>query len=308
MALFYNHSETFRPVTGVSSVTHTTFKNQVGSSDEIEVKFALMENRLVLTASYYDNELTKQFETNIVQGDTSGQSERTQTAFTKVEGWEMDGRWSPTDNISLLFGMGDYTSKDKAGRETRNAPQGFNYTFFGTYRFNEEPLDGYDFEQMEAAFASARAEKEKPVFLIVNTIIGKYAPHKEGTWKAHGGMLGAEEAAWAAAMRVENRPVALCFTRQGVKSTVSDLTVKRAREGLPRGAYVIFGENGESGDGDVSVLIIATGSEIHPAVGAARILEGKGVSVRVFSMPSWRLSQKPEFCELRYSTPNCKGT
>lgn len=390
---------------------------------------------------------------------------------------------------------------------------------YEAYGFRVMEIDGYDFEQMAAAFSSARSEKEKPVFLIVNTIIGKYAPNKEGTWKAHGGMLGAEEialvkenigweeepfpvpqevrdyftarqpewereeaawnekfeamkssdaawaelwesfnrkelpvdfeeqlwnleiprdlstrkcneyainkvcqllpwvvsgsadvsscdftwlldsgvvsgqdwdqrqikfgvrefamgacaygialhglmrpavgtfltfsdymrnavrlcammkqrviyvyshdsvflaedgpthqpvehlmslrlmpnltvirpgdenevkAAWAAAMTVENGPVALCFTRQDVKSTVSDLTRERARKGVPRGAYVIYGTESEAGD----VLIIATGSEIHPAVGAARILEEEGASVSVVSMPSWELFEKQDF-------------
>lgn len=141
VALFYNHSETFIPVTGVSAITRTPFENQVGTSDEVGVKFALMENRLVLTGSYFDNELTNQFESNVVQGG-GGQSERTQTAFTKVDGWEIDGRWAPTDNINLLFGLGDYSSKNKEGKETRNALQGFNFTIFGTYRFTEGPLEG----------------------------------------------------------------------------------------------------------------------------------------------------------------------
>lgn len=384
---------------------------------------------------------------------------------------------------------------------------------YEAYGFRVIEIDGYDFEQMESACASARSEKEKPVLLIVNTIIGKYAPHKEGTWKAHGGMLGAEEtalvkknigwqeepfqvpqevhdyftsrqpewereeavwnekleamkrsdptraqlwesfsqkelpaefeeqiwsldippnlstrkcneyainkvcqllpwvisgsadlsscdftwlldggvvsredwntrqikfgvrefamgacaygialhglmtpavgtfltfsdymrnavrlcalmkqrviyvyshdsvflaedgpthqpvehlmslrlipnltlirpgdenevkAAWAAALTVNTGPVALCFTRQDVESTVSNLTAKRARKGVSLGAYVIYGENCGTGD----ILIIATGSEIHPAVGAARILEENGNSVCVVSMPSWEL-------------------
>ncbi len=93
------------------------------------------------------------------------------------------------------------------------------------------------------------------------------------------------KAAWSAAFKVKDGPVAICFTRQDVESTVSDLTLAGALEGVRRGAYTLYGE--ENGASDI--LIIATGSEIHPAVGAARILESEGTSVRVVSMPSWEL-------------------
>jgi transketolase len=97
------------------------------------------------------------------------------------------------------------------------------------------------------------------------------------------------KAAWAAAMKVTYGPVALCFTRQDVASTVSDLTVRGARAGVPRGGYVLFER---AGDGSGSVLIIATGSEIHPAVGAARVLADQGIAVRVVSLPSWELFEQ----------------
>jgi len=101
------------------------------------------------------------------------------------------------------------------------------------------------------------------------------------------------KAAWIAAFKVQEGPVALCFTRQPVQSTVSDLTKERAREEVGRGAYVLYGE-AEKG---VNVEIFATGSEIHPAVGAAKMLEKDGLLVRVISVPSWELfeSQNKEY-------------
>ena len=51
--------------------------------------------------------------------------------------------------------------------------------------------------------------------------------------------------AWAAALRITDGPVALCFTRQPVASTVSALHFgQRARTGVARGAYVLYGEAG----------------------------------------------------------------
>lgn len=37
------------------------------------------------------------------------------------------------------------------------------------------------------------------------------------------------------------------------------------------------------------VVLVATGSEVHPALAAREILETQGISARVVSMPSWEL-------------------
>jgi len=93
------------------------------------------------------------------------------------------------------------------------------------------------------------------------------------------------KAAWIAAFEVMDSPVALCFTRQPVASTVSDLTSARALNGVRKGAYVLYGAT----NGKCNAEIFATGSEIHQAVGAARKLENEGYIVRVISVPSWEL-------------------
>jgi transketolase len=93
------------------------------------------------------------------------------------------------------------------------------------------------------------------------------------------------KAAWSTALQIENQPVALCFTRNPVKSTVSELTDISAREGVQHGAYVLYGEQ----DTAVDIEIYSTGSEIHPSVRAAKILENDGLKVRVTSVPSWEL-------------------
>jgi transketolase len=41
-------------------------------------------------------------------------------------------------------------------------------------------------------------------------------------------------------------------------------------------------------------LIIATGSEVHPALEAAYILEQKGIGTRVVSMPSWEIFEQQD--------------
>ncbi len=96
------------------------------------------------------------------------------------------------------------------------------------------------------------------------------------------------KAAWTAALKVADQPVALCFTRQPVKSKVSHLTIKKAREGVIKGAYVLYGKT----DLEVDVEIFCSGSEIHPSTEAAQLLENDGLKVRVISVPSWELFQQ----------------
>jgi len=91
--------------------------------------------------------------------------------------------------------------------------------------------------------------------------------------------------AWSVAFEIKESPVAICFTRQPVKSLVNDLTKERARKGLKHGAYVLYGET----ESNVDIEIFATGSEINISVSAAKMLEKEGRTVRVISVPSWEL-------------------
>ena len=53
----------------------------------------------------------------------------------------------------------------------------------------------------------------------------------------------------------------------------------------PRGAYVLLDPPG----GTPQAILIATGSEVHVALAAAKLLQADRVRVRVVSMPSWEL-------------------
>ena len=90
----------------------------------------------------------------------------------------------------------------------------------------------------------------------------------------------------AAAWRVHldgDGPTALILTRQ--KVPVLDATAERGAGGLARGAYVLVDE----GTGPADLVLIGTGSEVAVAVAARDQLAGRGLSVRVVSMPSWDL-------------------
>ena len=83
-------------------------------------------------------------------------------------------------------------------------------------------------------------------------------------------------------------PTAIILTRQNVP--VLDATAERAPAGLPRGAYTLVDESG-----DLDLVLIGTGSEVHLCVDAREQLEADGISVRVVSMPSWDLfAEQPD--------------
>jgi transketolase len=95
--------------------------------------------------------------------------------------------------------------------------------------------------------------------------------------------------AWRTAMARTDGPTVLVLTRQ--KLPVLDRTGLGAVAGVARGAYVLLDPPG----GSPQAILIATGSEVHVALGAARLLQADRVRVRVVSMPSWELfAAQPE--------------
>ena len=87
--------------------------------------------------------------------------------------------------------------------------------------------------------------------------------------------------AWRIALEREGGPVALALTRQKVPTL--DRTEVASVDGVLRGAYTLW----QSGEGEPDLIVIATGSEVHVALDAARTLNG--INVRVVSMPCWEL-------------------
>jgi transketolase len=85
---------------------------------------------------------------------------------------------------------------------------------------------------------------------------------------------------WQVALRNAG-PTALVLSRQGLP-TLGDEHIT-GPDGAARGGYILR---------DVSepqVVLIATGSEVHIALEAQKLLAEKGIAARVVSMPSWEL-------------------
>ncbi len=95
--------------------------------------------------------------------------------------------------------------------------------------------------------------------------------------------------AWMVALESKKGPVALILTRQGLP--VLDRKELAPAEELRRGAYIISPGGVEPAD----ILLIASGSEVHLALQAQKLLAAKGKVSRVISMPSWELfDSQPE--------------
>jgi len=86
--------------------------------------------------------------------------------------------------------------------------------------------------------------------------------------------------AWKAALMNKKGPTALVFSRQDLP--VIDRGRFGPADGLQKGAYVLA----DAQDGlKPEVVIIATGSEVGIALDAWEALSGRGIAVRVVSMP-----------------------
>jgi transketolase len=87
-------------------------------------------------------------------------------------------------------------------------------------------------------------------------------------------------------MQSQHDPVALILSRQNLPTL--DRSRYGSAEGVARGAYVLA----DAPNGELDVILIATGSEIALAVEAYERLTAEGVAARVVSMPSWELFER----------------
>ena len=90
-------------------------------------------------------------------------------------------------------------------------------------------------------------------------------------------------AAWASAVERQGGPTALILTRQKLPTLPG--TAEKARSGVARGGYVLRDASGDAANPDL--VIVATGSELSLAAGAAEVLEKEGIRTRVVSLPNW---------------------
>jgi transketolase len=91
--------------------------------------------------------------------------------------------------------------------------------------------------------------------------------------------------AWRQAVKATNGPVALILSRQKLPV----LEPNNSEYGLADGAYIL-----SDSDGKPDIILIATGSEVHLALAAQRLLTQQDIAARVVNMPSWELFEKTQ--------------
>ena len=93
------------------------------------------------------------------------------------------------DNLVLIYDSNqvslDGPLPQSCSEDTKARYRGYGWDVF--------EVDGYDFNAMENVFGALRKKQERPALIVLHTIIGKGSPHKQGTSKAHGEPLGADE-------------------------------------------------------------------------------------------------------------------
>src|SRR5437899_1177341 len=104
-----------------------------------------------------------------------------------------DPQWPDRDRFVLSAGHGSmllYSLRHLPGSDLSLA----DIQLFRAYGWHVERVeDGNDLGEVERALGAARQAADRPSLLAVRTVIGYGAPHKAGTFEAHGSPLGPEE-------------------------------------------------------------------------------------------------------------------
>ena len=101
-------------------------------------------------------------------------------------------------------------------------------------------------------------------------------------------------------MELKHDPTVPVVSRQAMRTL--DRSVYASVDGVRRGAYVLA----DPKDGNLDVIIMATGTEVALAVAAFEQLSDEGVRARVVSMPSWNLFERQDE-DYRESKGRCRS-
>ncbi|MGB7539996.1 MAG: transketolase [Anaerolineales bacterium] len=89
--------------------------------------------------------------------------------------------------------------------------------------------------------------------------------------------------AWKVALKRNHGPTVMALTRQNLP--IFDRQETQSAQGTAKGAYVLW----ESKAGAPKLILMASGSEVHLVLAAAKKMDLEGIPARVVSFPSWEL-------------------
>jgi transketolase len=107
------------------------------------------------------------------------------------EACSLAGTWGLSRLVALYDDNGISIDGKVGGWFTDDTPKRFE-----AYGWNVIPnVDGHDADAVDAAIKAAKAQDKRPTLICCKTVIGKGAPTRAGTAKAHGEALGKDEIA-----------------------------------------------------------------------------------------------------------------
>lgn len=179
-SLFYLHSETFQPQGGLNQ-SGERLKPLAGENDEIGVKLDLMENRFIVTASYFNMEQQNAL-LKIIHPD--GTFDFQQAPSTVSKGWEIDIAAQPIDNLTLLVAYQWIDAKTQNGLSVRNVPQGGTYKAVARYGFDHGRLQGLNFGATYEHINDSRAGDVANNFTLPGfDLLGLFATYQWKDWR-----------------------------------------------------------------------------------------------------------------------------
>ena len=93
---------------------------------------------------------------------------------------------------------------------------------------------------------------------------------------------------WRHLMPMKHEPVIFALSRQNLPTLDRERYAPASH--VVRGGYVLS----DSEDGEPEVVLIATGSEVHPCLAAQESLRSEGIRSRVVSLPCWSLFERED--------------
>ena len=211
---------------------------------------------------------------------------------------------------TYLKGLGDFTAEDRAGRNIHYGVRELGMGMISNglalcgsaIPFSATFMVFSDYMKPALRLAAIQKLHEIYVFTHDSIFVGEDGPTHQpieqlAMFRSIPGLTTIRPAdsyetaqAWATAIQADG-PVVLCLTRQNLVNMPEDVVANKMD--VSKGAYVV------SSDEDFDLILIASGSEVNPAMGAADKLRAEGKKVRVVSMPSWELfeAQSAEYKE-----------
>jgi len=107
------------------------------------MKLSLFHNALNITTSYF---ITVVADATVNLNEINKQGQAVSVAVPAgqltVRGWEMDGTYALNNNLDLLFGAGNLTSKTATGLAVRGVSLGTNWRILAKYNFTNSIVRG----------------------------------------------------------------------------------------------------------------------------------------------------------------------